>query len=187
MFKYVEDKNYLGRVRCLCGEIMQDFCHLLKENYNIGANFYLVGSGARNLITQNASQPIDLDYNLQIVRCTSSLTTKKFHFKTGNPTEFSMDVCITFSNDTGVYRLKHEKTGNALYDRYYWNMTPNSEKLREKAAYIKDCGKWSLVRTQYLTRKNQYLHPAYLIFGKRPSFFCYIEAVNAVYSALQNR
>lgn len=219
MFKYVEDKNYLSRVRCLCGEIMQDFCHLLKENYNIGANFYLVGSGARNLITQNASQPIDLDYNLQIVRCenihdgrtikecarkalnqalcahdlgdcedsTSSLTTKKFHFKNGNPTEFSMDVCITFSDDNGVYRLKHEKTGNALYDKYNWNMTPNSDKLREKAAYIKDCGKWSLVRTQYLTRKNQYLHPAYLIFGKRPSFFCYIEAVNAVYSALQNR
>lgn len=187
MFKYVEDKNYLSRVRCLCGEIMQDFCHLLKENYNIGANFYLVGSGARNLITQNASQPIDLDYNLQIVRCTSSLTTKKFRFKTGNPTEFSMDVCITFSDDTGVYRLKHKKTGNALYDKYYWNMTPNSEKLREMAAYIKDCGEWSLVRTQYLTRKNQYLHPAYLIFGKHPSFFCYIEAVNAVYSALQNR
>ena len=48
----------------LSGEIMQDFCHLLKENHNIDANFYLVGSGARNLITQNASQPIDLDYNL---------------------------------------------------------------------------------------------------------------------------
>lgn len=140
MFKYVEDKNYLSRVRCLCGEIMQDFCHLLKENYNIGANFYLVGSGARNLITPNASQPIDLDYNLQIVRCTSSLTTKKFRFKTGNPTEFSMDVCITFSDDTGVYRLKHEKTGNALYDKYYWNMTPNSENSGKRQPISKTVG-----------------------------------------------
>ncbi len=219
MFKYVEDKSYLSRVRHLCGKIMQDFCHLLKENYNIGANFYLVGSGARNLITQNASQPIDLDYNLEIVRCenihdrrtikecarkalnqvlnshclgdcedsTSSLTTKKFHFETGNPTEFSIDICITFLDDNGVYRLIHEKTRNALCDGYYWNKAPNSEKLREKAAYIKDCGEWPLVREQYLAIKNKYLLPAYLISGKHPSFSCYIEAVNAVYSTLQNR
>ena len=33
-----------------CAEIMQDFCHTLKDVYNIGANFYLLGSGARNLI-----------------------------------------------------------------------------------------------------------------------------------------
>ena len=75
---------------------------------------------------QNASLSIDLDYNLEIVRCedfedrrnlkecarksfnkalnerdlgdcedsTSSLTTGKIHFVRGNPTEFSMDVCI---------------------------------------------------------------------------------------------
>ena len=59
----------LRRVRSVCGEIMQDFCHTLKDVYNIGANFYLLGSGARNLIVQNAAEPIDLDYNLEIVRC----------------------------------------------------------------------------------------------------------------------
>ena len=69
MFEYVEDKEYLSRVRSVCGEIMQDFCHTLKEDYDIGSTFYLVGSGAKNLIVQNASQPIDLDYNLEIVRC----------------------------------------------------------------------------------------------------------------------
>ena len=47
---------------------MQDLCHTLKEEYDIGASFYLVGSGARNLILQNANQPIDLDYNLEITR-----------------------------------------------------------------------------------------------------------------------
>lgn len=29
----------------------------------------MVGSGARNLIVQNANDPIDLDYNLEIIRC----------------------------------------------------------------------------------------------------------------------
>ena len=69
MFDYVKDKEFLSRIRNLCGGIMQDFCHCLKEDYDIGATFYLVGSGARNLIVQNASLPIDLDYNLEIVRC----------------------------------------------------------------------------------------------------------------------
>ena len=69
MFHYVEDKEFLRRVRGVCGELMQDFCHTLKDAYDIGANFCLVGSGARNLIVQNASEPIDLDYNLEIVRC----------------------------------------------------------------------------------------------------------------------
>jgi hypothetical protein len=52
MFDYVEDKEFLSRMRNLCGEIMQDFCHYLKEDYDIGAIFYLVGSGAKNLIVQ---------------------------------------------------------------------------------------------------------------------------------------
>ena len=68
MYDYVEDKNFLSRMRSLCGGIMQDLCHILKEEYDIGAVSYLVGSGARNLITQNSSRPIDLDYNLEIVR-----------------------------------------------------------------------------------------------------------------------
>lgn len=55
MYKYVEDKQFLSRMRSLCGEIMQDLCHTLKEEYDIGASFYLVGSGARNLILQNAN------------------------------------------------------------------------------------------------------------------------------------
>ncbi len=126
MFDYVKDKEFLSRMRNLCGKIMQDLCHYLKEDHDIGSIFYLVGSGARNLIVQNASLPIDLDYNLEIVRCedfedcrfikecvrksfnkalhkhgwgdcddsTSSLTTEKRHFIDGNPTEFSIDVCI---------------------------------------------------------------------------------------------
>ena len=33
MYKYVEDKQFLSRMRSLCGEIMQDLCHTLKEEY----------------------------------------------------------------------------------------------------------------------------------------------------------
>ena len=213
MFSYVEDKEFLSRMRNLCGEIMQDFCHYLKEDYDIGAVFYLVGSGAKNLIVQNASLPIDLDYNLEIVRCedfedcgflrecarktfnkvlneygwgdcknsTSSLTTKKVHFVEGNPTEFSMDVCIV-CRDTAehFYRLKLKKTGFTYLDEYYWNEAPHSAGIQKKAKYIKERGKWQLVRTQYLDIKNRYLRQN---DHDHPSFICYIEAVNNVYNA----
>lgn len=213
MFDYVKDKQFLSRMRNLCGEIMQDFCHYLKRDYDIGAVFYLVGSGARNLILQNALLPIDLDYNLEIVRCenfedcgtikecvrksfnkalqehgwgdcddsTSSLTTEKRHFVKGNPTEFSMDVCIV-CRDTGehLYRLKHKKTGFIYRDGYYWNEAPHFAGIQEKTKYIKKRGKWELVRKQYLNIKNRYLRQN---DHDHPSFICYIEAVNNVYNA----
>ena len=68
MYEYVDDKQFLSCMRSFCGDIMQDLCHTLKEEYDIGSSFYLVGSGARNLILQNSNQPIDLDYNLEITR-----------------------------------------------------------------------------------------------------------------------
>lgn len=213
MFNYVEDKEFLSRMRNLCGEIMQDFCHCLKEDYDIGAIFYLVGSGAKNLIVQNASLPIDLDYNLEIVRCkdykdcrnlkecarksfnkalnehgwrncedsTSSLTTEKMYFDKGNPTEFSMDVCIVCRDTEEIfYRLIHKKTGLTYYDQYYWNEAPHSAEIQKKAKYIKKKGKWELVRTQYLNIKNRYLRQN---DHDHPSFICYIEAVNNIYNA----
>ena len=213
MFDYVKDKEFLSRARNLCGEIMQDFCHYLKEDYDIGAIFYLVGSGAKNFIVQNALLPIDLDYNLEIVRCddfedcrnlkecarksfnkalnehgwrncedsTSSLTTEKRHFAKGNPTKFSMDVCIVCRDTEEIfYRLIHKKTGLTYYDQYYWNEAPHSAEIQKKAKYIKKRGKWQLVRTQYLDIKNRYLRQN---DHDHPSFICYIEAVNNVYNA----
>ena len=69
MYHYLQDKEFERRIRRYGGEIMQQLCHTLKADHDIGATFYLVGSGARKLITQNANQPVDLDYNLEIVRC----------------------------------------------------------------------------------------------------------------------
>ena len=69
MYHYLDDRKFLHHTRKLSGEIARRLCHYLKEYYDIGANFYLVGSGAKNLILQNAGGPVDLDYNLEIVRC----------------------------------------------------------------------------------------------------------------------
>ena len=69
MYHYLDDKAFQKTMRNESGKIMQELCHILKEDYEIGAIFYLVGSGARNLILQNESESVDLDYNLEIVKC----------------------------------------------------------------------------------------------------------------------
>lgn len=69
MYEYVKGKQLISSMRSRGGDIMRDLCHTLKEDYDIGAMFYLVGSGKRNMIFLNGnSQHIDLDYNLEIVR-----------------------------------------------------------------------------------------------------------------------
>ena len=214
MYHYLDDKEFEKDIRNLCGGIMQNLCHILKEDYDIGATFYMVGSGSRKLITQNGDEPVDLDYNLEILRCdgfndcgylkecvrkafnealndedlhdcedsTSSLTSKPIYFTNGNKTEFKMDVCITKREKDGSYsRLIHEKYGKRQHDRYYWNIAPNSNKLKEKVNYIKKSGKWQKVRERYLEKKNMYLKRN---DHNHPSFICYIETINEVYDSL---
>lgn len=213
MFHEIDDKIFLSGMRQLCGSIVQDTCGFLKRDFDIGAVPYLVGSGARNLIMQNGNEPVDLDYNIEIVRCedfnncrylkectrkafnsalitkrqnncedsTSSLTSKKIHFSSGNRTPFSIDICIVTKGDNGrIYRLIHEKTGFVAQDSYFWNQAPNSKNIKKKADYIKAHGKWILVRNQYLNIKNKYLTSN---DHDHPSFICYIEAVNNVFNS----
>ena len=48
-------------------DVLKETCELLKEK-GISAQFSLIGSGARNMITRNGEGPYDLDYNLLIMK-----------------------------------------------------------------------------------------------------------------------
>lgn len=69
MYHWIEDKQFLGRMRALCSGIVNQLVQAINNDGAIFVRQHLVGSGAKNLITQNANQPIDLDYNLEIVEC----------------------------------------------------------------------------------------------------------------------
>lgn len=49
------------RYRSDCSDVLKETCKLLKKK-GISAQFSLVGSGARNMITRNGAGPYDLDY-----------------------------------------------------------------------------------------------------------------------------
>ena len=55
------------RYRSDCSRTLKKTCELLREK-GISAQFTLVGSGARNMITRNGDGPYDLDYNLLVVK-----------------------------------------------------------------------------------------------------------------------
>ena len=213
MYHYYEDKEFLRKMRAESGGIMRELCHTLKEDFDIGATPFLVGSGAKNLVTQNGNQPVDLDYNLEIVRCedfddcrylkecvrksfdkvlrahgwwtcqdsTAVLTAKRTRYPITDPANYAIDVCIVIQDEDGRYlRLIHKKTGRVCNDEYYWNIAPQSRELRKKVEHIKQCGKWELVRDQYLRLKNLYLTRN---DHDHRSFICYTEAVSNVYNS----
>lgn len=67
MYHWIEDKEYLGRMKSFCADIVNQLVQAINNDGNMTVKQHLVGSGAKNLITQNAKEPIDLDYNLEIV------------------------------------------------------------------------------------------------------------------------
>ena len=210
MYHWIEDKEFLKRAKSACSGIMKELEVSLREVYGINSQCFLVGSGGRNMVTQNGNEPIDFDYNLNIISSadgnerylkesvrkamnkimndhglktvsdsTSVVTTKPICFNDNPDIEFKMDICIVYKDKSGIWhRLIHDKN----YDRYFWNISPNSAGVAEKAKEIKDIpGMWDKVREEYLRLKNHYLTRN---DHSHPSFVCYIEAVNNIYNQL---
>ena len=66
MYKFVDERE-CSRYKNDCSYTLKETCKILK-NKGITAQFVLVGSGARNLVTRNGNGPYDLDYNLIIIK-----------------------------------------------------------------------------------------------------------------------
>lgn len=67
MYHFVEDKDFLKRMNNLCSGIVNQLVQMINNEGLLDVEAHLVGSGGRNLVTQNADEPIDLDYNLCII------------------------------------------------------------------------------------------------------------------------
>ena len=67
MYDWVKDRDFLGRMKALCADLVNQLVQAINSDGKMTVKQHLVGSGAKNLITQNAKEPIDLDYNLEIV------------------------------------------------------------------------------------------------------------------------
>lgn len=213
MFDYVTDTKYLRSIRSVCGEIMQDFCHILKEEYDIGANFYLIGSGGRNLITQNEDGPIDLDYNLEILRCENikdcrtikesarKAFNKALKMNGWNDCEDSTASLTTekrvfrrgnptaFSMDVGIVCSDtQEQMYRLIHEKTGWCAYDRYYWVpAPNSAKIREKAEYIKSNGQWELVRKQYLQlkNMYLRYNNHthPSFICYIEAVNNVYNS----
>lgn len=67
MYHFIEDKEFLGNMRRTCADLVNQLVMKINNDGEMEVRAYLVGSGAKNIETQNADEPVDLDYNLEIV------------------------------------------------------------------------------------------------------------------------
>ncbi|MCM1186175.1 MAG: hypothetical protein NC251_12525 [Lachnoclostridium sp.] len=63
----IVDEAECRRYRSDCSLTLKKVCSSLKEK-GISAQFVLIGSGARNMVTRDGNGPFDLDYNLEIIK-----------------------------------------------------------------------------------------------------------------------
>lgn len=89
MYHYIENKEFLKNLRSVCSDIVNQLVQQINNDGELLVEAHLVGSGARNMVTQNANEPVDLDYNLCIVdtfgmdindgRCLKEYIRKRFN------------------------------------------------------------------------------------------------------------
>lgn len=202
-----EAKQY----RSDCSRILKKTCELLKAK-GISAQFSLVGSGARNMITRDGDGPYDLDYNLLVMKADDEYRDPrllkdtirnalnkavggKFFSDTQDSTScltallhFGKTSNIKFSFDVAI--IKKNPNGNYMrlvhnkpWNQYTWNEVPRSHQVKDRADELKEAGLWQAVRDRYLEKKNMYLSWQ---DHNHPSFVVYVEAVNEVYNKYFN-
>lgn len=69
MYHWIEDKEFLRAMRSLCSGIINELVQSINNDGLLYVCAHIVGSGAKHLETQNGNGPIDLDYNMNILKC----------------------------------------------------------------------------------------------------------------------
>jgi hypothetical protein len=206
MYEFVTDAE-ISKYRKYCSEMLKQLVAALRPK-GIKAQFFLVGSGARNMVMRNGDGPFDLDYNLRIlsmtdeyrkdlcklkstVRIALNRIAKDTLFSDGQDSTSVITVILQdgtnkFKFDLAI--LAENSKGNLcrlIHDKYvvgqnvfHWDEVPDSHNVKAKADAIKNYDKWSEVREKYAEQKNRYLR---FHDENHPSFVCYVEAVNMIY------
>lgn len=77
MYHWIDDKEFLKRMRRERSNLINELVQFINNEDYLRVEAQLVGSGGKNLITQNADKPIDLDYNLNIIGIDGSINNAK--------------------------------------------------------------------------------------------------------------
>lgn len=207
MYEFVTDAE-IKPYRSYCTRILTELRELLVEEFEIKTEFYLVGSGAKNLVTRDGAGPFDLDYNLRIlempnrywndlkllkdtVRNSLNRIVKATLFSDGQDSKSVITSNLVlrdapqkeFSFDIAILaRLQNGNLCRLIHNKqnglFSWCEVPSSKGLGDKVSELKQHGWWADVRETYLHKKNMYLRRGDY---NHPSFVVYVETINEVY------
>lgn len=212
MYYWIDDKEFLKKLRFTCSGIVNELVQLINSEGEITVRVLSAGSGARNMETQNNNEAVDLDYNLEIIECydiNDCYTNKEYIRKSFNKvlnrhgwsdckdstsvltTEqrvFSEGNDTPFSIDLAIVTRDEDGT---LY-RLIHNKTGIIEndnwywnKSRDSKGIDFKANKLKKFNLwEEVREKYLYLKNLYLSRNDQnhPSFVCYIEAVNEIYN-----
>ena len=216
MYKYFEDKQLLKIIQTNCSKLVKELENELRLN-GLNSQVFLIGSGGRNMVMQNENEPIDFDYNLNVLSCNNiknCFQIKEIVKKCFNIVMRRNKLCdvddsksslttkqfylieypnVIFSIDVGIVTQDKNRNWYRLIHKKTGN-THKDEYFWNKAQNSKDYNKKAkkikdVSCWQLVREKYRYLKNIYLIRNdyNHPSFICYIEAVNNVFNQLEQR
>lgn len=213
MYQYVTDKDFLKRLRGTCGDIVNQLVQRINRDSEMTVSTLLVGSGGRNLVTQNEKGPVDLDYNLYIERSEirnereiKEYIKTKFNevlrskgwgdcqdsasVLTSEWRRFKKGNKTNFRIDLAIIRKDYLGQHRLIhYKTGYVNFDQYYWNLAPNAADLEK--KVTAIKSNNLWDqvRNTYLAKKDFYLSKNdyahPSFIVYIEAVNEVYQQVQ--
>ncbi len=213
MYHFVEDKDFLARAYHDCADIVNQLVQELK-NYEIEARMNVVGSKKRNMITQNAKDPIDFDFNLLILnaddyaRASDLKNDVKEAFNTvleRNGWSDCEDSTSALTTEQRVFR-KGNKTPFYIDVCIVKKNSYGLHRLIHHKTGFVDMDQWywnQVPNSHDLRDKEAFLKPDYWMEVREtyldkknmylrrpydndhPSFICYVEAVNEVYNKVR--
>ena len=205
MYHYLSNST-VKPYRSFTADKMNQVKQMLLREHNLESDFYLVGSGAKNLVTQNEEEPFDLDWNLEVYNldnpnknagwlkntimeflneiledtpfsnCQDSTSVITSKWKNKNGIRYSFDIAILIQNNNGTFM---RMIHDKMMNRYYFNEVPNSNKVYERMNKLKELGHWDKIRNTYLEKKNMYLRR--IDKNNHPSFNIFVETINEVW------
>lgn len=215
MYKYVKDKEFLKRAQAYCSSLVKELENELRGSEGINSQFFLVGSGGRNMVTQNENGDIDFDYNLNMISCQDwdaksiKETVRKSFNKIMRKNGLDNVQDSTSSLTTARFYLKDmpnigfsidvaivKKSTNGLWERLIHQKTGYTFNdswiwnIAPNSTQIKE--KASIIKKSHLWGevRETYLRKKNMYLRRNDnnhsSFNCYIESVNEVYDKCEH-
>ena len=203
-YKFAEQKTVI-ELNKWCRDILYEMQDEVSDYFTF--DIRLIGSGDKRLVTQNADEAFDLDYNLILQKDKKGLLDNPRQIKDIFVSRFNkvldkyIDGYYHTSDSTSVVTVKiiqnntlafsfdvaiivegndgyfYRLTNDKVSGRYIWNRVKNSVDYFEKYQQIKKKGLFSKFKQRYLDLKNVHLSKQDGV----KSFSIFLETLNEVY------